>query len=260
MSPDPKNRARSAVFAVRTAVRQGFCAAAETGGTAYVSFPHAEAFALAWEKTSLVPGWLAETEAAVLFETVQQVRPRTVVEIGSYLGRSTVLLGLAQRAAGLEAPRLVAIDPHTGDRQHLEQLGVSSLPSFDLFKRHVDAVGLGDLVEARVAPSAEVGRSWSEPIDMLFVDGWHSFEAVCQDGHLFLPHVRDNGVVIFDDYRNYPEVAEAVASLEGEGLFYLWGRLFGQALGGRARRPGAELERMLRPWELRRRLRRMGAH
>lgn len=243
--------AKGAASASRAAVVKMFQAASEVAATAYVTYPHAQAWAQVWGDTSAVPGMLAEHGGAVLFEAVQHVRPGTVVEIGSYLGRSTVLLALSQRAAGVPSPRLVAIDPHTGDRQHLADLGIPELPSYDLFRHHVAAAGVSDIVEAVVASSGEVGRSWDEPIDLLYVDGWHSFDAVMEDGRLFLPHLRSEGVVIFDDYSRYAEVAAAVKGLDREGAFHFWGPAYGRAIGGRASEPSPGIKRMLRPERLR---------
>jgi hypothetical protein len=88
-----------------------------------------------------------------------------VVEIGSYLGRSTTLLGLALRHADVPAARLVAIDPHTGDRQNMRALTISTIPTLDLFRIYMNAAGIGELLDVRVAPSAEVAADWHDPVD-----------------------------------------------------------------------------------------------
>jgi len=96
---------RPAVSAVastsRDALITGYHAARAAAETAYVSYPHADAFARAWQTTAEVPGWLAQSNAAVLFEIIQAIKPKVVVEIGSYLGRSTVLMALGQLASGV---------------------------------------------------------------------------------------------------------------------------------------------------------------
>jgi len=245
---------RAALRGARLALTNGVHAALESAEVSYVSWRYAEAFDRVWTTVYWVPGWMPEPDGAVLFETIQELRPQLVVEIGSYLGRSTVLMGLALKHAGIPSPRLVAIDPHTGDRRQLERLGATELNSNDLFRQHISATGLDGIVEPRLAKSADVGRTWEEPIDLLYVDGWHSFEAVVEDGRMFLPHLRPEGVAIFDDYRRFPEVAEAVTALDREAAFHFWGPLFGRAAGGHSEEPPAFMKRMLVPGRLRRRL------
>jgi predicted O-methyltransferase YrrM len=168
-----------------------------------------------------------------------------VVEIGSYLGRSTVFFALTLERLG-GSGRVVAIDPHTGDRQHLERLGTDRLPSYELFLEHCRATGVEHRIEARLATSLEAAQGWTEPIDLLFVDGWHSYDAVVADGEAWLPHLSYHGVVLFDDYVAYDEVRDGVDHLAQRGLFHSWGSIFGQALGGARARPPAAAERALR--------------
>lgn len=48
--------------------------------------------------------------------------------------------------------------------------------------------------------SAQVGRSWQlGAIDLLFIDGDHSYEGVSRDIAAWLPYVKPGGVAIFHD-------------------------------------------------------------
>jgi predicted O-methyltransferase YrrM len=179
-----------------------------------------------------------------MYALMRSQPPGTVVEIGSYLGRSTVFFALALREVNPQG-RVVAIDPHTGDRQQLEALSADRLPTFELFRQHCRAAGVEDLVEARVATSVEAAADWSGPVDLLYVDGWHSYDAVVADGEAWLPHLSSQGVVVFDDYMTYDEVREGVHDLAARGLFQLWGSIFGQAIGGVSAEPPVLLRRAL---------------
>ena len=200
---------------------------------------------MVWRKVDHIPGWFHEGSAAALYGVIREQRPETIVEIGSYLGRSSVFFALSLREAR-RGGRLVAVDPHTGDRQQLEGLAAESLPSFELFREHCRAAGVEDLVDARVATSLEVAASWSGAIDLLYVDGWHSYDAVVADGKAWLPHLSATGVVVFDDYSAYGEVEQAVHELAALGLLRLWGTVFGQAVGGASSDPPPALQRALR--------------
>lgn len=194
-------------------------------------------FGRAWKVASTVPGWLEESNAAVFYGVVAELRPSTVVEIGSYLGRSTVLLGLALRAYGGDGARLTAIDPHTGDRQQLAKLNLEEMPTYDLFRLHCLGAGIDDLLDARRATSDEVAVTWDRAIDLLYIDGWHSYEAVRSDARNWAARLAPDGVACFDDYGNYPEVRAAVHDACVDLGLNLYGEVLGQAWAGR--RPAA---------------------
>jgi predicted O-methyltransferase YrrM len=196
------------------------------------------AFDSVWQGADWVPGWFTEGSAVVIYALMRAQPPRTIVEIGSYLGRSTVFFALALKEVNPRG-RVVAIDPHTGDRQQLAGLSTDRLATFDLFRQHCRAAGVDDLVEAHVASSLEVASRWREPVDLLYVDGWHSYDAVVADGQAWLPHLSRPGVAIFDDYAVYDEVRDAVRFLDSQGAFRLWGSVFGQAIGGLTAQPPA---------------------
>jgi len=188
-------------------------------------------FRLAFAKAREIPGWYPEPVAAAAFAVLADLRPECVVEIGSYMGRSTTFLAAAMEELGGPG-HVVAIDPHTGDRQQLERLGASELPSLDMFRRHVEASGLSHRVRPVVQTAHEAAEGWTGAIDFLFVDGWHSYDAVMEDGRDWLPHLSEDGVAIFDDVGNYPEVRKAVQDLAAEGLVHLYGEAFLQAFCG----------------------------
>ena len=212
--------------------------------TDLIKWPHRHEFDSIWRTVDVVPGWFHEGTAAVLYALMRSQPPETAVEIGSYLGRSTVFFALTLREVNADG-RVVAIDPHSGDRQQLEALSTEELPTFELFRRHCRAAGVDDLVDPHVATSLEVAAKWSGQVDLLYIDGWHSYDAVIADGEAWLPHLSPRGVVVFDDYVAYGEVREAVDELAARGLYRRWGSIFGQAIGGLSDEPPATLRRAL---------------
>jgi len=61
--------------------------------------------------------------------------------------------------------------------------------------------------------SMEVGKSWNQgPVDMVFVDASHSYEACKSDALAWMPHIVDGGIIAFHDYwdRYFYEVIKAV--------------------------------------------------
>ena len=66
--------------------------------------------------------------------------------------------------------------------------------------------------------SIEIAKTWKRPIDLLFIDGNHTYEGVRDDIASWLPFVRDGGVVIFHDYGSWAGVTEAVDEAVRAGL------------------------------------------
>ncbi len=203
-------------------------------------------FGDAWRVTQGVPGWFDEVSAATFWGVIADLRPRTVVEIGSYLGRSTCLIGLALQRFGND-PTLFAIDPHTGDRQNLENIGVDTIPTLQLFRVYTEGAGVRDLLEERIMTSDDAAKEWDgRPIDFVFVDGWHSYDAVVSDTRNFASLLTSNGVVCFDDYGTYEDVRAAVRDACSELGLHVYGVIKRKAWAGRKAEAPPALARALR--------------
>ena len=59
--------------------------------------------------------------------------------------------------------------------------------------------------------SAEVAKKFTEPIDLIFIDGDHSYEGVKADVESWLPKVKDGGIVVFHDIGWAEGVKKAIA-------------------------------------------------
>lgn len=51
-----------------------------------------------------------------------------------------------------------------------------------------------------VGDSAEIGKVWNKPIDLLIVDGDHRKEGVIRDIEAWKDHIKLNGIIWFHDY------------------------------------------------------------
>jgi len=166
-----------------------------------------------------VEGWLEEDEADVLMgATVRALadlpEARAVVEVGSYCGRGTVVLGGVVQAVRPTA-RVWAVDPHDGKLGAAGQY-VTVAPSLEKLKVNVAAAGLGDVVEIVHSPAPQV--PWQEPIALLLIDGLHDYANVAQDFFHFEPWLADGGYVAFHDYASYfPGVVAFVNELLAKG-------------------------------------------
>jgi predicted O-methyltransferase YrrM len=154
----------------------------------------------AWEETRKVSGHLGENETRFLGLLAACVPARgAIVEIGSFKGRSTVMLAKVASHYGLGP--VVAIDPHNSPIL-LDHQADPEASSYQDFLASIRSAGLSDHVEPRRAYSAEVAGSWNRPIRLLWIDGDHSYQGAKKDLDGFLPHLVPFGVVAFHDALN----------------------------------------------------------
>lgn len=157
-----------------------------------------------------IDGWSYRQDLSLLYQLAVQVPGDGVtLEIGSYKGRSTIALAKGAERGGHDLVHTV--DPHTGDRQALEWGSVDEILSERDFKRNIRQAGVDDYVVSYTMTSNELAGLWeSQKIRLLFIDGWHSYDAVTDDIRNWVPLLTPTGVVAIDDYYNYAEVQAAV--------------------------------------------------
>jgi len=134
-----------------------------------------------------------QDSAWLLYSIVRSVKPEVCVEIGSARGKSACCMGtaLAENNKG----KLFAIDPH----RRTDWNDDYSVDTYEIMRANIDALNLGNYVEIIRKTSAEAAEAWSRSIDLLFIDGDHSYEGVKRDWDSFSPHVSPFGVVVFHD-------------------------------------------------------------
>jgi predicted O-methyltransferase YrrM len=131
--------------------------------------------------------------AWLLYGLARSIKPKVCVETGSARGKSACTVGLALRRNGFG--KLYAIDPHSTTSWNDAQ----SVDSFAVINEHLRKAGVTDFVEIVRKTSVEAARGWDKKIDLIFIDGDHSYEGVKTDWELFLPHLSEFGVVVFHD-------------------------------------------------------------
>ncbi|MCV7225598.1 class I SAM-dependent methyltransferase [Mycolicibacterium komossense] len=154
-----------------------------------------------------VIGFMPADEGRALYEAALKYLGGGVgVEIGTYCGKSSVLLG----AAALNTDSvLYTIDHHHGSEEHQPgweyhdtsmvdpQTGLfDTLPTF----RHtLDAADLADNVVAVVGRSTVVARDWHTPLNLLFIDGGHTEAAAHRDFDGWAKWVKSGGALVIHD-------------------------------------------------------------
>jgi len=157
----------------------------------------------AWQATKDVPGFLVENEARFIGLLAACVPAKgTIVEIGSFKGRSTVMLAKVASHYGLGP--VVAIDPHTHNLSTGHD-GGERRSTYDEFVSSLRSAGVGAEVEIHHAASTDVSATWNRDIRFLWIDGDHSYEGAKADFDGFAPFLVCGGVVaLHDALNNFP--------------------------------------------------------
>jgi hypothetical protein len=158
-----------------------------------------------------VDGWLTVAEGAELSALAKGC---DVLEIGSFMGRSTVCMARS-------AKHVLCIDPFDGR--------ATSRPGDTMaaFLENLDKHGVRNRVEAIRGTSAECAEHVAgRRFDVAFVDGDHDAGAVLFDAGVARRSLKPGGLIAFHDYRTFPGevdgrwdpgVTEAVDALLRDG-------------------------------------------
>ncbi|MEV4329148.1 class I SAM-dependent methyltransferase [Streptomyces sp. NPDC049597] len=129
-----------------------------------------------------------------------------LLEVGTYCGRSTILLADAAREAGTVA---VTVDHHRGSEE--QQPGwdyhdpevvdpeVGLMDTLPTFRRTLHRAGLEDHVIAVVGRSPQAARVWGGKVGLVFVDGGHTDEHATNDYEGWAPHIAEGGLLVIHD-------------------------------------------------------------
>ena len=158
------------------------------------------------------PAWLAHIPFA--FWVVSATEPRVIVELGCHYGNSYFAFAQSVAACGLPTS-MFAIDTWEGD----EHSGLYGYEVFDAVHDYNDKTyaTFSQLVRSTFD---EAGDHFEDgTVDLLHIDGHHTYEAVRHDFESWLPKMSDRGVVLFHD----------IAVRErGFGVHRLWDELADQ--------------------------------
>lgn len=152
-----------------------------------------------------IEGWFTDEEVALIIKTMEEayrtfVKPLTIVEIGSFHGRSTITMGLALKTI-CPGSRLYAVDPHVGDMGWgVDGIHYGTPPSRDKFLKNIDRAGVNDVVLPAIMESKNF--MVCDPIHILFVDAQHDYNSVKHDFERFENNIGPGGFVAFHDYRH----------------------------------------------------------
>ncbi|MCX5378592.1 class I SAM-dependent methyltransferase [Streptomyces sp. NBC_00091] len=160
-------------------------------------------------------GFMPVREGLALYEaaTAAAALGLPLLEVGTYCGRSTILLADAAREAGVAA---ITVDHHRGSEE--QQPGweyhdptvvdpeIGLMDTLPTFRRTLHRAGLEDHVIAIVGRSPQVAATWGGKLGFVFIDGGHTDEHATGDYEGWAPHVAVGGTLVIHDV--FPDPAD----------------------------------------------------
>jgi predicted O-methyltransferase YrrM len=118
---------------------------------------------------------------------------KSILEIGSYLGASATCFAAAQKNQGFG--KTYCIDTWNNDA-----MTEGKMDTYTAFKKNVSPFA-DHVVPVRGFSTDVVGdvSKYTPTIDLLFIDGDHSYEGVKADWDTYKSFLRENSVVVFHD-------------------------------------------------------------
>ena len=127
---------------------------------------------------------------------MHRLQPRVTVELGVDYGYSLCCMAATQQGHVYGVDTFQG-DLHAGEHTDAETtlrrvLQTNNYSNVTIIKNTFDAVA----------------ASWAQPIDILHIDGLHTYEAVRNDWERWHPYLSEHAVVMFHDTESYPEVKQ----------------------------------------------------
>lgn len=158
-------------------------------------------------------GFMPRDEGLTLHRWALAAPDGHLLEIGSYCGRSAILIGAAAAAKGCGC---FTLDHHRGSEEHQPGEGYhdpgltdpctglsNTLPCL---LEALAGADLTDQVTVLVGESTTFARFWTLPLSFVFIDGGHSREAAHADLDGWSPHLIPGGLLAIHDV--FPDPAD----------------------------------------------------
>ena len=188
-------------------------------------------------KFEKIKGFLHPNEGKFLYELAsKECRERFAVEIGSYCGKSACYLGLACKENNT---KLFSIDHHMGSEE--QQFGEeyfdkeiydfenNRVDTYPLFIENIKKSGLIETVIPIIDNSVTASKKLEDDIDLIFIDGSHTFKSARSDYSSWKNKIRKGGILaIHDIYDSELEGGQAPKEIYEKALvenFELVGRV-----------------------------------
>lgn len=125
----------------------------------------------------------------------KRIQPKTVVEVGSWMGLSTLHLAECIAKDG----KVYAVDTWEGSPNERHDQGVLDI-LYDQFLSNVIHCGFTEKIIPIRSESVAAAKSLDVQVDLIYLDATHTYEATYTDLCAWYPHVEHCGTLCGDDY------------------------------------------------------------
>jgi MMP 1-O-methyltransferase len=150
--------------------------------------------------TARIPSWLGRDEGLALARACDQLPPHAIiVEIGSVLGKSAILMAGACKMRG--SGHVHCVDPFdtSGDAfsapvyRAIAAGGAHSLRQ--RFDTNIARANLREWIAVHEGTAASVAERWTAPVDLLFLDGDQSRTGAREAYDRWMPFLKPGGTI-----------------------------------------------------------------
>jgi SAM-dependent methyltransferase len=165
-------------------------------------------------------GW--GSDHPFLISAIERVRPKRIVEVGTWKGRSAINMAKAVKRLGIDC-EIVCVDTWLGSPEHwlkqepgwYESLKIENgFPSlYRTFLTNVVHEGVADIITPFPSTSDNASYIFKKKaiyFDICYIDAAHEYEPVLKDLNNYWGVLKEPGLLIGDDYtHDWPEVMGA---------------------------------------------------
>jgi predicted O-methyltransferase YrrM len=143
----------------------------------------------------VVPSHLTNRERVALYDRARAPSVSSIVEIGSYLGASAAAFACGLRDTGKASARVYCVDTWNNDA-----MSDGNRDTMSAFRKNTHEFG-DVIVPMRGWSTDVVGAIAAQAgtIDLLFIDGDHSYDACLADWQAYMSLLKPGGWVAFHD-------------------------------------------------------------
>lgn len=156
------------------------------------------------ERFGKIEGFLHDLEGYALMMLAEKAEGvGEIVEIGSFMGKSTSWLAAGTKRSGRAG--VTAIDHFAGSDEHQaggtseQRVLLEEGTTFNRFLSNVRTMGVDGYVTPVIADAKDAVKGWEKQVRLLFIDGDHSYNASKSDFLLWEPFVGPDGYIAFHD-------------------------------------------------------------
>ena len=143
-----------------------------------------------------------------VYDLIRNLEPSLTVELGTHFGVSFFAMCQSMKDHALPG-RLVAVDTWEGD-EHAGLYGEEVFRSFEEIRSDLFGKAKSEIMRMRFDEA--VNNFEDASIDVLHIDGLHTYEATKQDHEMWQSKLKENGIILFHD----------VAETTGYGTSAYW--------------------------------------